>query len=592
MAAATRLAREVGHPVRVGTGLPLLTPQGRGTSLAVDAAAVGWEPLGTTLVVPPTGPAEPTGPVSGLDGYPALEEYVFRLTEHWVAEVTQSGLWVRPTRQVTGARVVRAHRWVFGKVRIFVGLPGQLPGHEVLPVLGALLARLPADTRRRVELSPARFAVAAQDGARDPGAAPPAVQRSVVLRPVPDPAPRPLPAGAATPEPRPDGEPVRLPAAPRPQPKASGSPTGRPQPVRLDSGRTRPLRAVPTGPPPVAPTPVRAPVPAPEPGPAATTPLPVLGPAAHPTAAEPDRAARPPAVAPRPAPPAQAETGLLGTGERPLPRGHRKPSRRRATPVLAAAAVLAVATASGYALNLTSFRPPEDPPANQAEQPPGEVADPELPPPPAVLPDPANPSPEPSGSAGPEPTLPASVTLGSSGSPAPSFPIPGAPAPPSPAGSPPPSPARTSEPPRPAPSSAAPGRVNSTGRNLALGGAASASSVEVAGVWDPRYAVDGNPESRWASSFTGDPQWLSVDLGELWRISEVRVVWERAYATAWRLEVSSDGRTWRTVHRTGNGYGGAERISFAPTPARYVRVVGTAKVMQGYGYSIHEVEIR
>ncbi|MER7169046.1 hypothetical protein ABT336_23635, partial [Micromonospora sp. NPDC000207] len=183
--AGAALAREAGHEVHLRTGLPALTPDGRAASRVVDGTGVGAG-LGTGLVLPPVGPASPTGPVRGLDGYPVVEEYVFRLSEHWVAEVTQSGLWVRRAGQETGARVVRGHRWTFGRVRIFVGVPGQPPGHDVLPVLGALLARMPAETRRLVDLVPDEVAVAAPTGddassGSTADEAGPVVQRSTVL---------------------------------------------------------------------------------------------------------------------------------------------------------------------------------------------------------------------------------------------------------------------------------------------------------------------------------------------------------------------------------------------------------------------------
>ncbi|MER7167179.1 hypothetical protein ABT336_14060, partial [Micromonospora sp. NPDC000207] len=226
VAAASVLAREAGQPVQVRTGLPALTPDGRETSLVIDHSGAVWEPLGTALTVAPTGPARPAGPVRGLDTYSALDDYVFRLNEQWVAEVTASGLWVRSPRQETGAHVVRAHRWMFGRVRIFVGVPGEPPGHDVLPVLGALLARMPVETRRRAELAPARFAVAAgDDGAPDPttGAFPvPVTQRALLLGQAP-----------STPGPAADrGRTATVPIAVRPPAPVRGPEPGEKTPAR------------------------------------------------------------------------------------------------------------------------------------------------------------------------------------------------------------------------------------------------------------------------------------------------------------------------------------------------------------------------
>ncbi|MFY1702808.1 discoidin domain-containing protein [Micromonospora sp. WMMA1923] len=657
LVAGTALAREAGHPVQIRTGLPALTPDGLQSSLVIDHSGAVWASLGTALTLAPTGPARPTGAVRGLDGYPMVAEHVFRLTEHWVAEVTQSGLWVRPPGDETGAQVVRAHRWMFGRLRIFVGAPGQPPGHEVLPVLGALLARMPTPTRRRVELLPAQFAVAAGAGddlSSDPTTAEaPAVQGATVLHQTPagtgsaPQRPATLPAAGSTPPAARTG----MPAGPARPPVPVAGPTGPAANPTPASGGT----GTPAGPPArrQPPTPVATGRPAPaavEPHRAAGSPVeddPLVRPAA-PGPTSPSR----PVTGADPRPDAQSVTGTDPQAETALVRttaasstpdkpttgaqvvptgtpigsitmgsdetpgrpiiGHRRRSRRRVTPVLAATAVLAVATASGYALNLTSPGPGGDAPSVGVGASQDAPVDPMLPP---ALPGVPGPDGVVPSSGAPVPaaaTLSAGATPGAGASPEPSTSAAGsAPAPaPAPDGGerppaagggvlPPGAPTAPTAPtgkasPKPAPAqpSTMPGRVNSAGRNLALSGSASASSVEVNAVWDARYAIDGNTDSRWSSSFGSDPQWLAVDLGELWQVTEVRLLWERAYATAYRVEVSTDGRNWQVVYQTGSGSGGTVRIDVPRTPARYVRMVGTARVMQGYGYSLHEFEVR
>ncbi|MFI7076216.1 discoidin domain-containing protein [Micromonospora sp. NPDC049903] len=637
-AAATSLARETGVPVQVHTGLPALTPEGRPTSLAVDHSAATWEPIATVLSFPADGPARPVGPVRGLDGYPELAENVFRLGERWVAEVTQSGLWVRPPEQEHGARLVRSHPWTSGKVRIFVGVPGKPPRYHVLPVLGALLGRMPAETRRRVELSPARFAVAAGDDAvstpdSEQGALEaPVVQRTVVLRAPQGGAAISGPAaavpGLGTPSPgrdTPIADPVTPGAGPaRPitggvppmygPPASTGGPvTSKPDQVAPTGGRipergreiesgsradetTAPLVGghaggnAPAGPDPVA-----------EP----TTQYPIRPVARHeavrpvrrdePGPKQSAQAERPPRteVAAPPAGPDDERRHPSGSGPvGPDARRRRRP--RLSAQILTAVAVLTVAVASGYVLN------PNGQPSG-ADTPPGYA----VPPPPGLPEFPAGTpvASDPSGTPADDPSTSVSPASGSSGqtsaAPGPSFPgrspassggtdrVPAPVAPPRPTGSPSSAPSAS---PQPAASSAMPGRVNSSGRNLALSGTASASSFET--IYRPSSAIDGDRESRWGSAFTPDTQWLAVDLGELWQVTEVRLRWERAYATAYRVEVSADGGTWRTVYQTASGAGGTVDIAVTRTPVRYVRMVGTAKVMTGYGYSIHEFEVR
>ena len=138
---------------------------------------------------------------------------------------------------------------------------------------------------------------------------------------------------------------------------------------------------------------------------------------------------------------------------------------------------------------------------------------------------------------------------------------------------------------RPAPKASA----NTSGRNLARTGVATASSVERAD-WAASNAVDGNPATRWSSGFS-DPQWLRVDLGARWRISEIKLAWENAHATAYRVEISTDGTTWKTVYRTDNGQGGNVVVKVAKLPARFVRMYGTRRSTT-YGYSLFELEVR
>ncbi|MFI6823170.1 protein kinase [Micromonospora sp. NPDC050187] len=150
-------------------------------------------------------------------------------------------------------------------------------------------------------------------------------------------------------------------------------------------------------------------------------------------------------------------------------------------------------------------------------------------------------------------------------------------------------PAAGTEPSRPAASSGPRALVNASGRNLALGRPATASSVE-GYPWAAANAVDGDHVSRWGSQFS-DPQWLTVDLGAQWRINEIVLRWELAHATGYRVDVSPDGRRWTTVHRTSAGRGGVERITTDGATGRYVRMYGTRRVGT-YGYSLHEIEVR
>lgn len=126
--------------------------------------------------------------------------------------------------------------------------------------------------------------------------------------------------------------------------------------------------------------------------------------------------------------------------------------------------------------------------------------------------------------------------------------------------------------------------------NLVRGKLAQASSQEAGGL-QAKYAVDGNAGTRWASGQWGtDPQWIRFDLGASTSIGRVSIDWEAAHAKAYSVQVSADGNTWTTVASTTTGDGGLDNVVFDSIPARWVRILNTARGTK-YGYSIHEVGV-
>lgn len=105
--------------------------------------------------------------------------------------------------------------------------------------------------------------------------------------------------------------------------------------------------------------------------------------------------------------------------------------------------------------------------------------------------------------------------------------------------------------------------------------------------WFGRYAVDGDPNTRWASDFSDD-QWIYVDLGSAKSLSKVVLNWEAAYATEYQLQISDNATTWTTVANV-NGIGGEEVININGS-GRYVRMLGVERAT-GYGYSLWNFEV-
>ncbi len=123
--------------------------------------------------------------------------------------------------------------------------------------------------------------------------------------------------------------------------------------------------------------------------------------------------------------------------------------------------------------------------------------------------------------------------------------------------------------------------------NLALNKTVTASSSENA--FQPISAVDGNSATRWGSLYTNS-EWLKVDLGQVRVVNRVKLNWEGAYGSGYKIQVSNDGTNWTDIFTTATGNGGIDDISFAPANARYVRLYGTQRAT-AFGYSVYEFEV-
>jgi len=125
------------------------------------------------------------------------------------------------------------------------------------------------------------------------------------------------------------------------------------------------------------------------------------------------------------------------------------------------------------------------------------------------------------------------------------------------------------------------------GTNVAQGKAATSSSDESAS-FPASNAVDGDITSRWSSGFS-DPQWLQVDLGQSYDLTHASLTWEAAAASAYQLQVSSDGSNWTTVYTNDNSPQDLQDTSLNTT-GRYVRVYATSRASQ-YGDSLYELAL-
>ncbi|MBM6404530.1 DUF1996 domain-containing protein [Phycicoccus sp. CSK15P-2] len=122
---------------------------------------------------------------------------------------------------------------------------------------------------------------------------------------------------------------------------------------------------------------------------------------------------------------------------------------------------------------------------------------------------------------------------------------------------------------------------------ISQGHRAFSSSTEGAGT-AARFAVDGDPSTRWSSEFS-DEQWLRVDLGAPAHLDEVVLQWEAAYGAQYAIQVSDDGASWSTVASVTDGDGGTDTLD-VDAEGRYVQMLGQRRGT-GYGYSLFELQV-
>ncbi len=107
--------------------------------------------------------------------------------------------------------------------------------------------------------------------------------------------------------------------------------------------------------------------------------------------------------------------------------------------------------------------------------------------------------------------------------------------------------------------------------------------------------VDGNTGNRWQADKAVDNTYFGVDLGAVYSIDRVLVCWENSYATAYTVQVSTDGESYTTVD-TVSGVSGnnPDKLStFEPIYARYVKIVATTLSgnATAYGMSAYELAV-
>ncbi|PZR28105.1 MAG: hypothetical protein DI535_08085 [Citrobacter freundii] len=126
-----------------------------------------------------------------------------------------------------------------------------------------------------------------------------------------------------------------------------------------------------------------------------------------------------------------------------------------------------------------------------------------------------------------------------------------------------------------------------TSNNLALNRLTSSTSDETNGRRSD-FAVDGNTSTRWSSAYSND-QSITVDLGAIKSLCQVELLWESAYATSFRIDISNDQVNWTTVATITGNTSKTNTISISGS-GRYVKMQGLTRAT-GYGYSLYEFRV-
>jgi alpha-galactosidase len=134
--------------------------------------------------------------------------------------------------------------------------------------------------------------------------------------------------------------------------------------------------------------------------------------------------------------------------------------------------------------------------------------------------------------------------------------------------------------------------------HLLSGGSLTATAASAHPGYPPAYAVDGKLTTFWHTEWSPLaplPQAITVDLGSARNVAGLLYVPRQdggtsGTITGYRVEVSADGTTFQPVSSgSWPGDTAAQATAFAPTSARYVRLVATSGV-SGYA-SAAEIEV-
>ncbi|MFE6780463.1 beta-N-acetylglucosaminidase domain-containing protein [Streptomyces sp. NPDC057702] len=129
-------------------------------------------------------------------------------------------------------------------------------------------------------------------------------------------------------------------------------------------------------------------------------------------------------------------------------------------------------------------------------------------------------------------------------------------------------------------------RPRTGGPDLARTARATSSADESAD-FPASAAIDGDPATRWSSPATDDA-WLQLELDRPTRLGRLDLHWQDAHATRYRVQVSTNGHTWRTAATVDSSDGGRETVHLDAPDTHFIRVQGDQRATR-FGYSLWSI---
>ncbi len=119
----------------------------------------------------------------------------------------------------------------------------------------------------------------------------------------------------------------------------------------------------------------------------------------------------------------------------------------------------------------------------------------------------------------------------------------------------------------------------------------SATGTEENATLSPKFAIDGDMATRWASE-KSEPQALDLDMGEVVTVNRVLIDWEAAYAAKYELQIATTAAgPFTTIYTDSAGNGGTDDVTtLTASDGRYLRMQGITRGT-AYGFSIYEIAV-